>query len=203
MPTLTFWFDPASTYSYLAAMRTDAEAARAGVAVEWRPFLLGPILKGQGMATSPFNLFPARGRYMWRDMERLCAGLAIPFSVPQGAALAGFPRNSLLAARASVVALRQSWGRDFVRSVYVAQFGDWRDIAQPAEIAALVEASGGDGRAVLEEAASDAVKAELRANTEAAERLGIFGAPTFSAGTEIFWGNDRLEQALAFAKGAP
>ena len=74
-PALDFWFDFASTYSYLAAARIRPLAAAANVQVRFRPFLLGPIFKAQGWDTSPFNLYEAKGRYMWRDMERLAAGL--------------------------------------------------------------------------------------------------------------------------------
>jgi 2-hydroxychromene-2-carboxylate isomerase len=199
MPTVDFWFDPASTYSYLAAMRVDDLAARAGIDVTWRPFLLGPIFKAQGMATSPFNLFPVKGQYMWRDLQRLCDDLAIPFAIPDGEALSGFPRNSLLAARAAVVALRQPWGHDFVRSLYQAEFAEWRDIADPEVVGDIVTTVGGDAQTVLAQATQDATKAELRANTDAAAALGVFGAPSFTIGDEIFWGNDRLEQALAYA----
>ncbi|GIL01721.1 MAG: 2-hydroxychromene-2-carboxylate isomerase [Alphaproteobacteria bacterium] len=200
MPSLVFWFDPASTYSYPAAMRLDAAAAAAGVETVWRPFLLGPIFREQGMATSPFNLFPARGRYMWRDLKRLCDDLAIPFVVPDAATIAGFPRNSLLAARAAIVALREPWGHDFVRAVYRAEFADWRDIADPGVIGELIAGAGGNAAAVLAAAGADATKAELRANTERAAALGLFGAPSFTIGDELFWGNDRLEQALAHAR---
>ena len=72
-PVLDFWFDFASTYSYPAAMRIAPLARQADVRVHFRPFLLGPIFKTQGWTTSPFNLFPAKGRHMWRDLERLCA----------------------------------------------------------------------------------------------------------------------------------
>ena len=94
MPTLDFWFDFASTYSYPAAMRIAPLAAEAGVAVRYRPFLLGPIFKAQGWDSSPFNVYEAKGRHMWRDLERLCADLALPFRRPES-----FPQNSLLAAR--------------------------------------------------------------------------------------------------------
>ncbi len=71
--TLAFWYEFASTYSYPAAARIEARAAAAGVALEWRPFLLGPIFARQGWADSPFNIYPAKGRYMWRDLQRICA----------------------------------------------------------------------------------------------------------------------------------
>ncbi len=100
VPALDFWFEFASTYSYPAAMRIDALAGKAGVEVRFRPFLLGPIFKAQGWDTSPFNLFPAKGRHMWRDVERICAELKLPFRRPDP-----FPQASLLAARVALVGL--------------------------------------------------------------------------------------------------
>ncbi len=92
MKTVEFWFDPASTYSYLAAVRIDAVAAHyPGVEVVWQPFLLGPIFKAQGLDNSPFRIYPAKGRHMWRDMERQAKRLEIPLRVPDDAAMAGFP----------------------------------------------------------------------------------------------------------------
>ena len=78
-PVLDFWFDFASTYSYPAAARIGPLAAEAGVEVRFRPFLLGPIFKAQGWDTSPFNLYPAKGRNMWRDLERVCEDAGLPF----------------------------------------------------------------------------------------------------------------------------
>src|SRR5262245_6771399 len=106
--TLDFWFDFGSTYSYPAAMRIAPLAEAAGVAVRFRPFLLGPIFKAQGWSTSPFNLYPAKGRHMWRDLERLCAELALPFRRPEP-----FPQNSLLAAPGALAGLGQPLGDDF------------------------------------------------------------------------------------------
>lgn len=96
-PGLQFWFDFASTYSYLSVARIEDEATLAGVLVRWEPFLLGPICAEQGWDDSPFNVFPAKGRYMWRDLERLCDKYGIAFAKPSR-----FPRNGLLAAGAPV-----------------------------------------------------------------------------------------------------
>jgi 2-hydroxychromene-2-carboxylate isomerase len=104
-----------------------------------------------------------------------------------------------LAARVALVGLDEGWGEDFSRAVYRAQFAEGRNIGDPAVIADIVQALGHDSAAALTRAQSDDIKAKLRANTEEAQRLGIFGAPSFIAGGELFWGNDRLEQALAFA----
>ena len=193
-PVLDFWFDFASTYSYPATMRIAPLARQAGVSVHFRPFLLGPIFKQQGWDTSPFNLYPAKGRYMVRDCERQCAALGIAFRLPDP-----FPQNTLTAARVALAALAEGWGEEFSRAVYRAQFAEGRQIGSADVIGAIVRDLGRDA-AVLARAQSDAIKQELRAATEEAQRLGIFGAPSFIAGGELFWGNDRLEQALAHAK---
>ena len=192
---LDFFYEFASTYSYVTAMRIAPLAANAGVAVRWRPFLLGPIFKAQGWDTSPFNLYPAKGRYMVRDCERLCADLGLAFRLPDP-----FPQPSLTAARIAVVALDEGWGEDFSRAVYRAEFAEGRNIADAAVLGGIVRDLGHDATAVLASAQSDEIKAQLRANTEDAQRLGIFGAPSFIVGNELFWGNDRLEQALHYAR---
>jgi 2-hydroxychromene-2-carboxylate isomerase len=194
MTAIDFFYEFASTYSYIAAMRIAPLAQAAGVTVRWRPFLLGPIFKQQGWDTSPFNLYPAKGRYMVRDCERQCAALGIAFRLPDP-----FPQNTLTAARVALAALAEGWGEEFSRAVYRAQFAEGRQIGSAEVVGAIVRDLGRDD-AVLARAQSDAIKQELRATTEEAQRLGIFGAPSFVAGGELFWGNDRLEQALAYAK---
>jgi 2-hydroxychromene-2-carboxylate isomerase len=195
-PVVDFWFDFASTYSYPACVRADARAQEAGVAICYRPFLLGPIFKAQGWDTSPFNLYEAKGRYMWRDLERLCAGLQVPFRRPEP-----FPQNSLLAARVAMAGANTAWHDAYCRGVFRAQFGDARRIDDPAVIGAVLQDVGAPAGDMLHCAASDEVKLRLRTQTEEAARLGIFGAPSFVAPDgELFWGNDRLDAALAWAK---
>jgi 2-hydroxychromene-2-carboxylate isomerase len=192
---LDFWFDFGSTYSYLSAWRIDTPARDAGLELRWRPFLLGPIFARQGWTTSPFNLQPAKGRHMWRDMERLCAATGLPLKRPST-----FPRVALLAARIGVLADGEAWLGDFVRAVFRANFAEDRDVADAGVIGEILDELGQPAGEVMAAAQSDANKLALRARTEQAERLGIFGAPTFvTADGELFWGNDRLEQALAWA----
>ena len=195
---LDFWFDFGSTYSYPAALRVRAAAAEAEVQVKFRPFLLGPIFKAQGWDTSPFNLYPAKGRHMWRDLARICAGMGLPFCRPDP-----FPQNSLLAARVALVGLNESWGDEFCVAVFRAQFGEGCSISEVGTMAALLAKLNVAAEPVLTAARSDATKAQLRSQTEEAERRGLFGAPTFvTADGELFWGNDRLEHALRWAKHA-
>jgi len=193
--TVEFWFEFASTYSYPAAMRIEPLARGAGVTLVWRPFLLGPIFAGQGWRDSPFNIYPAKGRYMWRDLDRICERLGIPLRRPSQ-----FPRNGLLAARVATAAAAAPWLADFVRGVYHANFADDRDIAQRDVVSAVLTTLGIDAEPWLEQAASEAVKEQLRASTDEAMAVGIFGAPTMRVGDELFWGNDRVEEAIAWAR---
>ena len=192
---IDFWFEFGSTYSYPAAMRVEKLASRHGIGVNWRPFLLGVIFREQGLADSPFNLYPAKGRYMWRDLERSCQALGIPFQRPSE-----FPRNGLLAARVACSCDDQPWVADFIRAVYRANFVVDTDISDPIVISSCIAGVGEDPEPVLEKAQSPESKQKLRQQTEEAVRLGIFGAPTVVVGDELFWGNDRLEDALGWAK---
>lgn len=192
-PSLQFWYEFASTYSYPAAMRIDALAKARGVSVEWRPFLLGPVFAAQGIKDSPFNLYPIKGDYMVRDVTRSCAALDLPFSLPKP-----FPQNSLLCARIAE-ALDGPLRARFSKAVYQLEFGEGRDISDPLVAAEALRRAGLDV-AMVERAQDDDVKAALRAATEEAQGLGIFGAPSFVTGDrEVFWGNDRLEAALEWA----
>ena len=192
------WLEFASTYSYPAAMRAERVAAERGIEIRWRAFLLGPIFKAQGWTDSPFNLFPAKGRYMWRDLQRVCAAEGLAFTRPSV-----FPRNGLTAARIACRFAEEPWVGAFIRGVYQANFRDDRDIAEDAVLADCLRAAGADPDHALAEARTDSAKAALRANTERAAELGIFGAPTFVVGTELFWGNDRLEGALEHCVATP
>ncbi|PLX38356.1 MAG: disulfide bond formation protein DsbA [Hyphomicrobiales bacterium] len=197
MAQIEFWYEFASTYSYLTAMRIEAAAEEAGVEVVWRPFLLGPIFHAQGWDSSPFNIYPEKGRYMWRDMERQCTALDLPLTRPDP-----FPQNGLLAARIAQIGLADGWGVAFSKSVYASEFGAGRDISDAHVLGALIEGLnlGLDAAETIERAGSAENKLALRTATEEAQERGIFGAPTFvTADGELFWGNDRLEIALHWA----
>jgi 2-hydroxychromene-2-carboxylate isomerase len=195
-PRLEFWYELASTYSYLSAMRIEALAASAGVEVIWKPLLLGPIFRAQGWDTSPFNIYPAKGKYMVRDMERLAASRGVPFKLPSP-----FPQNSLHAARLALIGHAEGWGVRFTHAVYEAEFAGGADIADKRALAGLLARLGLDAEALLARSETPETKQRLRQQTEDAQELGIFGAPSFLARGELYWGDDRLEHALAAAKG--
>src|SRR5215218_4995033 len=152
-PVLEFWYEFASTYSYLAAMRIEAVAELAGVGLVWRPFLLGPIFKAQGWDNSPFSLYPAKGRYMWRDMEREAARRGLPFYRPET-----FPQNGLLAARIALLGADRGWTPAFTQAVYTAQFAEGRDIADPQTVTDILTALGLDAEAIMAEAGAETNK---------------------------------------------
>ncbi|WP_374630704.1 2-hydroxychromene-2-carboxylate isomerase [Pannonibacter indicus] len=194
-PRLDFWFEFASTYSYLTAMRIETVAKDRGIDLVWRPFLLGPIFARQGWDTSPFNLFPAKGRYMWREMERLCEDMGLPLTVPDP-----FPQNGLMAARIAHAGRLEPWIGSFVRAVYMAEFGEGRDISDEGLLAGILLDLGLDAKALLAKAQSIEVKIGLRAAVAEAEAAGVFGAPSFvTEDGELYWGNDRLEDAVECA----
>ncbi|HEY1245033.1 MAG TPA: 2-hydroxychromene-2-carboxylate isomerase [Hyphomicrobiaceae bacterium] len=195
-PQIEFWYEFASTYSYLCAMRIEALAATAGVAILWKPFLLGPIFHAQGWDTSPFNIYPAKGRHMVRDMERLTAARGLPFRLPSP-----FPQNSLHAARLALIGHAEGWGIAFTRAVYQAEFAGGADIGDKRVLRQLLAALGIDADAALARSETPENKQRLRQQTEDAQELGIFGAPSFLARGDLFWGDDRLEQALMTAAG--
>jgi 2-hydroxychromene-2-carboxylate isomerase len=191
---LEYWFEFASTYSHVAAFRVEDAARAAGVTLRFRPFLLGPIFKMQGWSTSPFNIQEAKGRYMWRDVARECEKHGIPFRRPSQ-----FPRNGLLAARVATAAGGEPFLSAFVRAVYLANFHEDLDIADAGVVRGLLGDVGCDDvDALLARAGSDEVKELLRDRTNEAIARGVFGAPSFFAGDELFWGNDRLADAVAW-----
>ncbi|MFM9862473.1 MAG: 2-hydroxychromene-2-carboxylate isomerase [Micropepsaceae bacterium] len=193
---LEFWFEFASTYSYPAAYAVEAAAVARGVEVKWRSFLLGPIFAGQGWNDSPFNIYPAKGRYMWRDLARICAGQGLPLKKPSQ-----FPRGSMLAARIACRFADEPWTGEFVRRVYSANFADDADISSPFVIGKVLADMGQVPAPILQAAQAQETKEAFRVQSDRAAELGIIGAPSFVVDGEVFWGRDRLTRALDWATG--
>jgi 2-hydroxychromene-2-carboxylate isomerase len=196
MAALDFWYEFGSTYSYPAAMRIERLADAAHVELRWRPFLLGPIFKAYGWNDSPFNIYAAKGRYMWRDLQRICDAEGLPLKLPPVL----FPQNGLKAARLGLVGEREGWIPAFSRAVFVANYAEQKDISDDGTLRTILAALGVDAEAALTAANAPETKEALKAQTAEAQSHGLFGAPSFTVGEELFWGNDRLEVALAWAK---
>ncbi len=194
LPQLEFWFEFASNYSYLSVMRIEEAAQRHGVQIIWKPFLLGPIFRDLGMETSPFILQKEKGAHMWQDMVRQCRKYGLRWTKPSK-----FPRLSVLPARVALLGAEQKWIAAFCRQVMEANFVHDQDINRSDCLAPILTRLGVPADDILREAEEDGTKARLREQTEEARARGIFGAPTFFVSTEMFWGNDRLDDALSFA----
>ena len=194
MREIEFWFEFASNYSYLSVMRIESAAAARGVTVRWKPLLLGPIFRSFGWNTSPFVLQKAKGEYVWTDMVRQCRKHGLPWQRPTE-----FPRASLLPARVALVGADQSWMGAYCRRIMLLNFAEDRAIDDLHTVAEVLTQLQLPAQQILDAAQSDANKLKLRQQTEAAQAKGIFGAPTFFVGDEMFWGDDRLEDALLSA----
>jgi len=194
--TLEFWFDFASTYSYLSAMRLEALAAEHGVAVAWRPFLLGPIFKNLGWTNSPFVLQPQKGLYMWRDMERQAAKYGLGFCRPSV-----FPRASTVPLHVAALAAArgEDWLPEFSRRVMRQNFVEDVDIGSEGQVLKALTGLVENPAQTFAEALNPVNKPLLRQYTQEAQQRGIFGAPMMWVGNELFWGDDRLEEAIELA----
>lgn len=190
---LAFWFDFASNHSYLSVMRIEEATRKLGIDLVWRPFLLGPILRSQGWNNSPFVLQKAKGDYVWQDMVRQCAKHGLPWVRPSV-----FPRPSVLPSRVALLGADQPWMGDFCRAVMTRNFANDEDIDSPESVRAVLNDLGLPADQIMADALSEANQDKLRAQTQAAMDQGVFGAPTFFVGPEMFWGDDRLDDALAW-----
>ena len=189
---MQFWYDFASPYSWLAAERLATTRA---VAVEWIPFIIGPILRLRPDNPSPLqNAPPAQRSYRRRDVERLAAKQGLKLRWPSN-----YPRNGLLGARVARVVPAQRRAA-LTLAIYRASFVEDREIAEPAVIKDVLARAGFDVEVTLQAALAEENKKALGADVDRAMALGIFGAPSFIVGGELFWGNDRLDLALEWAR---
>lgn len=193
---LEFFLSYGSTYTYLAVMRLPALAEDTGVEVVWRPFSLADLLSEVGLPEGPFSPFPNKMRYMWRDLERRALKHGLPFDVRPD-----YPWPYIEAGRIGILAQEEGWVVPFSQHVYRAAFAQGHVLGARETLAAGIEAAGQKPARVFEAIASPALVEAWTANTEAARRHGIFGVPSFVVAGELFWGDDRIEDALDWARG--
>jgi 2-hydroxychromene-2-carboxylate isomerase len=188
-----FWFTMGSTYTYLTVNRLPQIAEATGTEFRWRPFHLLILLKE--MNHVPFADKPAKCAYMWRDIERRAAMYGIPARLPAPYPIANSERANLVA----IVGMREGWGPDYVRAAYRHWFQSGLENGSDENIAASLREIGQEPKRVLAAAENDDTKAALMSETKAARELGIFGSPSFVVERELFWGDDRLQDALDWA----
>jgi 2-hydroxychromene-2-carboxylate isomerase len=189
---IDFWFTMGSTYSYLSVMRISDVERSTGIAFRWRPFHLLLIL--QEMKHVPFADKPAKCAYMWRDIARRAAmyGFVGKFPAPYPA------KQSIVANHVAIVGMAEGWGKDFVRAAYQRWFDKGEETGSEPNVSSSLRDIGQDSDRVLALADAAETKDRLLAETENARQLKIFGSPTFTVGREIFWGDDRVEDAISW-----
>lgn len=195
MPNPTFYFDLGSPFAYLAAERLHDLI---GEDIQWQPISLGA-------------LFKLTGRSSWSlgDFERRQAGMA---EVERRARLYGLPHvrwpdpwpgNYLMAMRVATFAYQEGRGHEFTMQAFRNAFREGSDLSIPSEVLRAAQEAGLDSHAVEQAAQDSEVKLALRNATDAAQELGVFGVPTIAIDGELFWGDDRLEDAAAHLRAAP
>jgi 2-hydroxychromene-2-carboxylate isomerase len=188
--SLELWFEYGSLYAYLTVARVDTVARARGVDVSWRPFLLTPILVEQGIQP----IHPIKFQYMWHDLERRARRHGIPYKKPSV-----YPPKPLLTARIGCLAQKEGWCAEFTKEVFRLHWTEDLIIGTDENITRSLRSVGKDADRVVPMAQTDENKLALRLQTEQAKSLGIFGSPSFVVGKELFWGDDRLEDAVDFA----
>lgn len=190
MLSMDFFFFYGSTYTYLTVMRIEELALAAGVSVRWRPFSVRELMIE--MENHPFADKPAKSAYMWRDVERRAAKHGISFTQPPD-----YPVDpDLLANRVGMVAAEDGWCPEYTKASYQAWFLENKPLGVRANIEAVLLSLKKNPKEVIERANSKEINARYAEQTDVARQLGVFGTPTFVVDEEIFWGDDRLEDAL-------
>lgn len=194
MAKIDFWYSIGSTYSYLTVMRMGDYAAQLGLEVCWRPFNVRDIMVAQ--KNIPFRDKPVKTAYMWRDMERRAGLYGLPIKVPAPYPLPDLP----LANQVALLGMSEGWGVDYTVETYRRWFQDGQIAGSDPNLSDSLRAVGQDPAAVIARAESDEIRAALAAQTAEAMALGVFGSPSFVVGAEVFWGDDRLDDAAYWAK---
>ena len=194
MKSVEFYFDLGSPYSYLAYYRLLQMAERQEIQIVYKPILLGGVFKATGNR-SPIEI-PVKGAYSILDMQRWAEYYHIPMQMNPH-----FPMNTLTLMRilTGVQLLHLEKFEQVLKLLFDAMFGTPQNLNEPAVLAEVLKPSGFSVEDIMSMVQSDVVKQKLITETEQAIQRGIFGAPTFFVGDEMYWGQDRLhfvEQAL-------
>jgi 2-hydroxychromene-2-carboxylate isomerase len=194
MRTLDFFYFFGSVYAYPSVLRIGTLAQEAGVKVHWRPFNVRPLMRENNVALRDEA---QKVRYMWRDIERRAAWHGLRFV----RAPIWPTEPDLLASHVGMVAADEDWAEPYSVESFRAWFLDGLPLGTTESLETILPRIGQDPARVLALAAAPEAAARLDTETEAARRLGAFGSPTFVVGDELFWGDDRLEEAVAWAVG--
>jgi 2-hydroxychromene-2-carboxylate isomerase len=192
MPDITFYFDLGSLFAYLAAERLSEVLPEA---VVWQPVSLGALFKANGRSSWAVG-GPSRRQAGMVEVEQR----ALAYGLPPVRWPEQWPTNYLFAMRAATFAFQQGRGREFTVQAFRHAFQQGKDLGVPEHVLQAAAAAGLDPRAVEEATGEPEVKLALRAATDAAHELGVFGVPTVAVAVELFWGEDCLQEAAAHGR---
>jgi len=191
---IDFWYSIGSTYSYLTVMRLPELIRTSGVKFRWRPFNVRHVMIEQN--NIPFKDKPIKTAYMWRDIQRRADRYGLSPQTPAPYPLPGL----VLANQIATLGVEEGWVVNYTRATYRRWFEGGQPAGEEPNISESLREIGCDPSEVLAAARSERIIDKLAQETEEAMKLGVFGSPTFVVGQEVFWGDDRLEDALLWAK---
>ena len=195
MSNIDFYFSIGSTYTYLTVTRILDVEKKHSVKFNWKPFSVRAIMKEMNNIPFPKEKVN-KVNYMWRDIERRAKGYGFFAKTPVPYPLTQFD----LANKLAILGLEEGWGVDYVRLTYKRWFQEGKEPAVDPNISEICNELKIDKNKVIEKANSDKIEKEYLANTESARKNKIFGSPSFIVGNEIFWGDDRMEDAITWSK---
>lgn len=195
MALIDFWYSIGSTYSYLTVMRLSETEKTRGAKFRWRPFDVRHVMIEQN--NIPFRDKPVKAAYMWRDIERRAQRYDLSPKLPAPYPLPGL----VLANQVAMLGVEEGWVEDYTRATYRRWFEQGQPAGEEPNLSQSLRDIGLDAEQILSKAQTEPITDALGKATSEAMELGVFGSPSFVVGTEVFWGDDRLEDALDWAAG--
>ena len=191
---LTAWLSIGSTYSYLTAMRIKEVVKKEDINLSIIPISIRQIMKSMDNIPFPPSK-QTKVNYMWRDIERRAKGYGFFAKTPVPYPLSEFD----LANKLAILGLKEGWGIDYVRLTYKRWFQDGKEPATEPNISEICNELNLDKEKIVNNANSQEIEKQYLENTESARSHKIFGSPSFVVGDEIFWGDDRMEDAIKWS----
>jgi 2-hydroxychromene-2-carboxylate isomerase len=191
-PTIDFWISIGSTYSYLSVMRIEEIAKAKGIEFRWRSFSVRSIMIEQNNV--PFRGKPVKMNYMWRDIERRAQLYALPARLPAPYPLSEFD----LANKVAIVGEGTAWSKAYIKATYRRWFQNGEEAGSEPNLSDSLREVGQQPESIIEEARTDRIEKRYQEATREAKSLGVFGSPTFVVNGDIFWGDDRLDDAISW-----
>ena len=195
MNKIDFYFSIGSTYTYLSVSRILDVEKKYQVKFNWKPFSVRAIMKEMNNIPFPKEKMN-KVNYMWRDIERRAEGYGFFAKTPVPYPLAEFD----LANKLAILGLKEGWGIDYIRLTYKRWFQEGKEPATDPNLKEILDKLNLDYENIINKSNEDNINENYERNTSEAFKKGVFGSPTFIYKTELFWGDDRLEDCLKWIR---